>query len=605
MPLPTPTKKEKNDKPAFIDRCMGNSTMNRDFPDAKQRRAVCESQWDKKDKASSYSSIANYLCTSQWAILPEMLDTIHDIVSVRINDGKLSLKEIEARISKDDESESGAYTSGGVRVIPVHGTISKRMNLFSRVSGGVSTEQLKDEIEEALSDDGIKSILLDIESPGGSVDGIFELSDFIYESRGKKPITAFANGLMASAAYLIGSATDKIIGTQAAQVGSIGVITKHFDYSERNKQEGVTETIITAGKYKAIGSDNKPLSVEDKKYIQDRLDYFYTLFVDSVARNRDVSAETVLSDMADGRIFIGKQAQWAGLIDEIGTIDTILSNQDFVGGVIEMNAEMSYSHNSKLKEGEPVWSTYISAHRKELPDSAFADTANRKYPHHWISGGVMYLHRGGLAAARSRAGQYDPGSGVTAHLNVHAKAIGMGEKTKGGERTMTLKELKADKDLYDALTAEVKAETEAADAGLEKRVHDLESKLSDRDTELADRDNRISALEKENEKREAMKIETEKMATAKGIVMSKLSESQVPERLYGKVVGLVNYSQFMKDEKTEDFEAIVDAEVKEWEALGLNTAIDGLGTNTKDEANTNTEEKADEDRADRLFSIVK
>lgn len=480
----------------------------------------------KKDKTLSYSSITNFLCTSQWAILPEMLDTIHDIVSTRINDGKLSLKEIEAKISKNDESEDGAYTtSDSVRVIPIHGTISKRMNMFSRISGGVSTERLKDEVEAALSDDGINSILLDIDSPGGTVDGIFEMSDFIYESRGKKPITAFANGLMASAAYLIGSATDKIVGTQAAQVGSIGVITKHFDYSERNKQKGVTETIITAGKYKAIGSDNKPLSIEDKKYIQDHLDYFYTLFVDSVARNRGVSAETVLSDMADGRIFIGKQAQDSGLIDEIGTIDTILSTQDVVSRLVEMNAEVPDSHNLKLK---------------------------------------------------------------------------------GGELTMTLKELKEDKDLYNALMAEVKAEAKAADTGLEKRVHDLEAKLSDRDTELADRDSRISALEKENEKREAMRIETDRMSKAKGIVMAKLSESRVPERLYGKVVSLVNYSQFMQDEKIEDFEATIDAEVKEWEELGLSTAIDGLGTSAKAEAsNTNAEEEADEARADRLFKIVK
>ncbi len=171
---------------------------------------------------------------------------------------------------------------------------------------------------------------------------------------------------------------------------------------------------------------------------------------------------------------------------------------------------------------------------------------------------------------------------------------------------MTLKELKKDEKLYNEMKAEIMAEAEATDTGLEKRVVDLESKLSDRNTELADRDNRISALEKENEKREAMKAETEKMATAKGIVMAKLSESQVPERLYDKVVSLVNYSQFMKDEKTEDFEAIIDAEDKEWEALGLNTAIDGLGANAKGEAsNTNAEEKADEARADKLFSIVK
>lgn len=525
--MPLPTKKSGESKDKFISRCMSDKNSVKEFPDTKQRRAVCESQWDKKDKA--YGSIANYLCTAQWAILPEMLDTIHDIVSTRINDGKLSLEDVEASISKDDESENGAYTTNGVRVIPINGTISKRMNLFSRVSGGVSTELLKSDIEEAIANEDIKSILLDIESPGGSVDGPFELSDFIYESRGTKPIYAFANGLMASAAYLIGSAADKIIGTQTAQVGSIGIITKHFDRSRRNEQQGVTETIITSGKYKAVGSDNKPLSKEDAQYIQDRLDHYYTLFIDLVARNRGVSVKTVISDMADGRIFIGQQAKDAGLIDEIGTMETSLGQVSSVGNT-EMNSD------------------------------------------------------------------------VKLHLNAHAISVG----EKGGEDKMTLKELKADGTMYNEMKAEIQAEMKATDTGLEKRFVDLEAKLATRDGELADRDSRISALEKENEKRETMRIETERMFGAKNLVMTKLSESQVPERLYGKVTSLVNYSQFMKDEKTEDFEALVDAEIKDWEGLNLKTMIDGLGATTKVETKTATaEDEADEALADKLFAIVK
>lgn len=533
--MPLPTKRSGENKESFISRCMGNKAAVDEFPDVKQRRAVCESQWDKKPKA--YSSITDYLCTSQWAILPEMLDTIHSIVAARVNDEKLSIKDIEAKIDKSDESDIGAYTTdSGVRVIPINGTISKRMNLFSRVSGGASVEGLKDEIEEAITNEDVKSILLDIESPGGSVDGPFELSDFIYGSRGTKPIHAFANGLMASAAYLIGSAADKIIGTQTAQIGSIGVITKHTDYSRRNEQAGVTKTVISSGKYKAVGSDNKPLSKEDEKYIQDKLDYFYTLFVNAVARNRGVSAETVLSDMADGRVFIGQQAIDAGLMDEIGTIETSLEQISSYGG-IEMNIEASGSHSSILKKD--------------------------------------------------------------AHADV-------GRNEEGGEGKMTLAELKADEKLYNEMKAGIQAETKITDTGLEKRVVDLEAKLADRSAKLSERDSRIDALEKENEKKEAMRIEAEHMAKAKGIVAAKLSESQVPERLYGKVTSLVDYSQFMKDEKTEDFEALVDAEIKDWEGLNLNAAIAGMGATTRTETKTETaEQEADEARADKLFSIVK
>jgi hypothetical protein len=85
---------------------------------------------------------------------------------------------------------------------------------------------------------------------------------------------------------------------------------------------GIKRTVITAGKYKGVGSDTEPLSKEHKQIIQDRLDYYYTLFVDAVAKNRGTTSAKVLSDMADGRIFIGQQAKDAGMVDEIGSFET-------------------------------------------------------------------------------------------------------------------------------------------------------------------------------------------------------------------------------------------------------------------------------------------
>lgn len=520
--MPLPTKKSGETKKSFIDRCMGSSVTNRDFPDVSQRRAVCESQWNKKDKVmSQYSNILEQLWTSQWAILPEMLDTMHQIVETRLNDGKLSLEEIEIRINKNDKSENGSYTTDNkIRVIPIHGVIAKRMNLFSKISGGTSTELLKTEIETAIADDSVKSILLDIESPGGSVDGPFELSDFIYASRGQKPIYAFANGLMASAAYLIGSAADNIIGTQTAQIGSIGVITKHMDYSRRDEQNGVITTIITSGKYKAIGAENKPLSKEDKQYIQSRLDYFYTMFVNSIARNRNVSTEKVLSDMADGRIFIGRQAQDAGLIDSIGTLELGLAQ---------------CSSNQGIE---------------------------------------MFEH-----------GVYDLKQIASVNIN-ETKEV----------KVMTLDELKKDKELYNEMKAEVQAEMKSD--GFEARVADLEAKL-------AERDSRILALEKENEKREAMRIETERRIKAQSLIAAKLSDSQIPERLFSKITNLIDCSQFMKDEDVNAFAALIDAEIKDWEGLGVMATIGGLSVTTKTDVKSNNEDEADEARANNLFAFVK
>lgn len=324
MPLPSPKKGESKDK--FIDRCMSDKAMNKEYPDKSQRRVVCESQWDKKDKAeANLDHVIQHLGETPWAILPDTLDTIHRIVAARLHNGKLSAEEIELQLGKDEQERGLFTTKEGVRIIPVHGVISKRMNLFTRISGGTSTELLGRDIRQALSDEDVKAIMLDVESPGGSVDGPFELSDLIFNSRGQKPIYAFANGLMASAAYLISSAADKIIASQAAQVGSIGVITAHYDYSKYDEKVGVKRTYLTAGKYKAISHDAAPLSKEGKDYIQEKLDYLYTMFVDSIARNRGVSTEKVLAEMADGKIFIGDQAEKVGLIDSIGTFEGSLT----------------------------------------------------------------------------------------------------------------------------------------------------------------------------------------------------------------------------------------------------------------------------------------
>lgn len=138
-------------------------------------------------------------------------------------------------------------------------------------------------------------------------------------------MVAFASGYMASAAYWIGSAADAVIADKTAMVGSIGVVTVHADLSEADKRSGIKRTVLTAGKYKAIGNNAEPLSKEAGAVIQSELDYIYSVFIDSVARNRSVAVSSVLKNMADGRIFIGRQALDAGLVDQVGSLSTALA----------------------------------------------------------------------------------------------------------------------------------------------------------------------------------------------------------------------------------------------------------------------------------------
>jgi ClpP class serine protease len=131
-----------------------------------------------------------------------------------------------------------------VAVIPIHGLLTKRAELFDSFFGTTSYDEIHELISSAIENSQANSILLDIDSPGGEVSGLFDLVDFIYESRNIKPICAFANDHAFSAAYAIASAASKIFVNRTSGVGSIGVIATHIDISEHDKKEGIKYTTI-------------------------------------------------------------------------------------------------------------------------------------------------------------------------------------------------------------------------------------------------------------------------------------------------------------------------------------------------------------------------
>lgn len=266
--------------------------------------------------------------TSPWAIVPDKLVEIQNIYAAHFRGEKIDIKALEAKLGQPLNNKPQGYdVIDGVAVLPIDGVISKRMNMFTQISGGVSTELIGRDFKEALNDPSVNSIILRIDSPGGSVDGTQNLADVISSARGVKPVVAFADGLMASAAYWVGAAADKIyISGETTQVGSIGVVAQHVDISREEEMRGVKTTEIYAGKYKRIASNYKPLSEDGRSTMQDQVDYIYSVFVGSVAKNRGVSEETVLSDMADGRIFIGQQAVKAGLVDGVSTLERLISD---------------------------------------------------------------------------------------------------------------------------------------------------------------------------------------------------------------------------------------------------------------------------------------
>lgn len=260
-----------------------------------------------------------------WGILPDNLEIlIRSYLDIR------DRKDLPAEAARYVVSGPGAdekpYTLfNGAAVIPINGTITKRASFMSMIYGGASAAGIIHSLKTAQADQEVKAIVLSIDSPGGTVSSVESLEEAVRNADAVKPVVAFGNGMMASAAYWIGSAARTVIVENTAQVGSIGVLMVHYDWSESDRQMGLKRTFISAGRYKALGNDAEPLSQEARDKIESQLNHYYSLFVDAVARNRRTDVQAVLDNMADGRVFIGKQAVEAGLADRTGNIETAVN----------------------------------------------------------------------------------------------------------------------------------------------------------------------------------------------------------------------------------------------------------------------------------------
>lgn len=265
-----------------------------------------------------------------WAITPEMYLEIQRIYIARMMGPKLDKEELIAAIEAKTghpfkPSTYGSRIQDGVAVLNVEGVLARRMNMMMYLSGGTSMEMVQKDLASAMNDPAVKGVILDIDSPGGTVAGTEELANAIYGMRGTKPIVAYTGSTMASAAYWVGASTDAVyISGNTPLVGSIGVVGSHVDVSRREEQMGIKTTEISAGKYKRIASAYAPLSEEGRAVLQESVDSAYTAFVDAIAQFRGTTTDDVLARMADGRVFRGKQAIDAGLVDGVSTLDDLI-----------------------------------------------------------------------------------------------------------------------------------------------------------------------------------------------------------------------------------------------------------------------------------------
>lgn len=231
----------------------------------------------------------------------------------------------------------------GAAIIRVYDVLSYRTDPDAWLFGGTSYEDIRTQFQAALSDPAVKSIVLDINSPGGEAAGCFDLVDEIYNARGQKPIYAVFNECGYSAAFAIASAADKRYISRTGLAGSVGVVAMHLDQSGWDANTGLVFTPIFAGAHKVDYSSHAPLSPEAKSALQEDIDATYDIFVSTVARNLGMTTAAVRSTQAG--IFQGKKAVDAGFADSVMPWNQFmakLTNRKY-GGIMKAELERLFN----------------------------------------------------------------------------------------------------------------------------------------------------------------------------------------------------------------------------------------------------------------------
>ena len=226
----------------------------------------------------------------------------------------------------DDEVPFNYSVQGEVGIIAIKGSLTNRDSWYNRYIGVTSYGDIRNALTYAAGQSGIKAILLDIDSGGGAVNGVADASSLIQLiDKNVKPIYAFTDGTMCSAAYWLGCSARETYSSNVSTVGSIGVIATHMEYSKALKEAGVGVTVIRAGEFKALANSVEPLSDKAKTQLQTQLNSAYQVFLEHVADCRNTTVNLCDANMAQGREFFGKDALAAGLVDGIESFDSVMT----------------------------------------------------------------------------------------------------------------------------------------------------------------------------------------------------------------------------------------------------------------------------------------
>jgi protease-4 len=243
----------------------------------------------------------------------------------------------------------GIISGDKVAVIRIDGVISMDSGEGVFSTEATTPEEFKSQLDRALSDGSVKAILIEINSPGGSVVASEEIAEAIKEAKEKKPVVAWLGEIATSGGYYVASASSYIVADPGTITGSIGVISVFPEYSRLLEKLGINMTVIKAGEYKDFSTGYRPLTEEERRMVEEIIYDFYELFIAEVAQNRNLSVEHV-KQVAEGRIYSARRAKELGLVDEVGTRRVAIKKAAELAGIEGEPHLVSYERKALFRE---------------------------------------------------------------------------------------------------------------------------------------------------------------------------------------------------------------------------------------------------------------
>jgi protease-4 len=225
--------------------------------------------------------------------------------------------------------QRGARGSGDkIAVITMRGLISS--SLPGNV-GDTMVEDMRLALQQARDDDNVRAIVLEIDSPGGEVTASDVIYNWVVKTRAKKPVVVYMDSLAASGGYYVACGGKYLMANETTITGSIGVIIQTLNYEQLFNKVGLASVVFKSGKFKDMLSGTRPVTPEERDYIQNFVMKTYDKFLGIVARERNLPADGLRNSIADGRILSGKDALDNKLIDGVGQIEDAFTKAKELG----------------------------------------------------------------------------------------------------------------------------------------------------------------------------------------------------------------------------------------------------------------------------------